>query len=54
MVSFRISLEVKSRVGAQLNENFSRCPEIQRSDTTSIKINGSKMFEEIRNTISAS
>ena len=41
MVSFTVTLEVMSRLGAQHNETFKRWHEIQRNDTSPVKTNGS-------------
>ena len=50
MVSFKINIEVMSRVRAQCNESFRGWHEMQRRDTTPVKINGSKArssFEKV-------
>ena len=57
MVSFTISLEVMSRVGAQQNESFRGWYAMQRRHTIIVKINGSKtisLFHKVRNITSTS
>ena len=38
-----------SRVGAQRNETFRGCYEMQRRDTTPVKTNGTKMSSSFKN-----
>ena len=42
MITFRINLEVRSRVGTQHNETFRAWHRMQGSDKTPMKVNGSK------------